>query len=205
MRSSLVAVVDYGAGNLHSVCRALQKAGAMALLASNPDDLARADGVVLPGVGSARAAMERLDSLGMSDALREHAAREKPLLGVCLGMQLFFGENEEGPAEGLGLLPGKVVRMRGKSKAPHMGWNDLKQTSDSPLLRGVSDGSYVYFVHSYVALPERREDIAATSDYEGELVAVVGRGALVGTQFHPEKSGDLGLRMYENFIGMLRT
>lgn len=213
--SPTVAVVDYGAGNLYSVRRALEKAGACVELTSDPARLRAADGIVLPGVGSARAAMERLDSLGVSDVLREHVRRDRPLLGVCLGMQLFFGANEEGPSYGLDLLPGKVVRMRGERKVPHMGWNNLERRSvaplhtgglggdDSPLMCAVADGSYAYFLHSYQVLPERADDVLATCDYEGEVVAVAGRGNLVGTQFHPEKSGDVGLKMYANFVGMV--
>lgn len=203
MTAPVVAIVDYGAGNLHSVRRALERAGAEVAVTPDPETLRVADGVVLPGVGSARAAMERLDGLGLSDALREYASAGKPLLGVCLGMQLFFDESEEGPTHCLGLLPGRVVRMAGQRKVPHMGWNSLLSRRESPLLSGIADGAHAYFVHSYQTLPARQEDVIATSDYEGEVVAVVGRGSLVGTQFHPEKSGDVGLKMYENFVALL--
>ena len=198
-----VAVVDYGAGNLHSVRRALERAGAEARLTSDSREIEEADGIVLPGVGSARAAMERLDCLGLSETLREQVRRGKPLLGVCLGMQLLFESSEEGPTRGLGLLPGRVVRMGGERKIPHMGWNSLERRAGAALLSGIEDGEYVYFVHSYQALPEVESDVIATTDYEGEVVAVVGRENIVGTQFHPEKSGETGLRMYVNFVGSL--
>jgi len=201
-----IAVIDYGAGNLHSVRRALEKADAEVLLTADPAKLADAHGVVLPGVGSAQAAMERLNALGFSDALREYAQTGRPLLGVCLGMQLFFGPNEEGPTHGLDLLPGSVVRMNRRSdlKIPHMGWNNLYATRDAPLLAGLGSQEYVYFVHSYQVLPERREDVAATTEYGGELVAVVARDNVMGTQFHPEKSGAVGLRMYAAFVEAAR-
>ncbi len=204
-RQPLIAVVDYGAGNLHSVRRALEKAGASVLLTSEPADLEAADGLVLPGVGSASAAMERLNSSGFTVALRDQVGHGKPLLGVCLGMQLFYGANEEGPTTGLGLLDGEVKRMRGDRKVPHMGWNNLEARGESPLLEGISDGSHAYFVHSYQVVPASPEEVRATCDYQGEVVAIVQKGNLVGTQFHPEKSGDVGLKMYENFVEMVRA
>ena len=118
-------------------------------------------------------------------------------------MQLLFESSEEGPTHGLGLLPGAVVRMGGDRKIPHMGWNSLERRAETPLLSGIEDGGYVYFVHSYQALPDEESDVIATTDYEGEVVAVVGRQNIVATQFHPEKSGELGLRMYANFVGSL--
>ncbi len=196
-------MVDYGAGNLHSVRRAIEAAGGEPLVTADPRVLATTDGIVLPGVGSARSAMDTLDRAGISDLLREHAASGRPLLGVCLGLQLFFGENEEGPTTGLGLLPGRVARLRNRSKVPHMGWNSLDLCSQSPLLRDVPAGSYVYFVHSYHVLPESERDVVAATDYEGPLVAVAGRGSVLGTQFHPEKSGLVGLAIYRNFVGMV--
>jgi glutamine amidotransferase len=198
-----VAVLDYGAGNVYSVCRALQKAGASVVLTGDAEQLRAADGIVFPGQGSAAPAMEGLNASGLSDVLREHARAGKPLLGVCLGMQLFFGANEEGPSHGLELLPGEVVRMRGERRVPHMGWNSLQMHAESPLLEGIPDGSYAYWAHSYQVAPAEPSDVIATSDYEGEVVAIVGRGNVVGTQFHPEKSGEVGLRMYENFVAML--
>ena len=196
-------MVDYGAGNVYSVCRAIQKAGAHVALTADADELRRADGIVFPGQGSAGPAMEQLNATGLAEVLREHARADRPLLGVCLGMQLFFGANEEGPSEGLGLLPGKVVLLRGVARVPHMGWNSLRVCNPSPLLAGILEGSYAYWAHSYHALPSEAGDIVATADYGGEVVGIVGRGNLVGAQFHPEKSGEVGLKMYENFVGML--
>ncbi|MDP9383311.1 MAG: imidazole glycerol phosphate synthase subunit HisH [Chloroflexota bacterium] len=198
-----VAVLDYGAGNVYSVCRALEKAGASVVLTGDAEVLRAADGIVFPGQGSAASAMEGLNASGLSDVLREHVRADRPLLGVCLGMQIFFGANEEGPSRGLELLPGEVVLMRGERRVPHMGWNNLRVCNGSQLLRGIPDGSYAYWAHSYQVVPSEQSDIIATSDYEGEVVAIVGRGNLVGTQFHPEKSGEVGLRMYENFVEML--
>lgn len=203
MMAVTLSVIDYGAGNLHSVRRALEKAGARVEITSDPDRLRAARGIVLPGVGSARSAMERLDSMGASEVIRDHVAQGKPLLGVCLGMQLFFGENEEGPTQGLDLLPGKVVRLQGRSKVPHMGWNSLSTHNCSPLLSGIREHEFVYFVHSYQVLPTDQRDLIASTDYEGEIAAAVGRDNLVGTQFHPEKSGEVGLRIYANFVEMV--
>ena len=199
-----VAIVDYGAGNLHSVRRALERVGARPVLTGDSGEIARADGVVLPGQGNARAAMEQLDRLGLSEAMKEHAQAGKPLLGVCLGMQLFFGANEEGPSRGLELMPGRVVRMDGGRKVPHMGWNQLEPRNHAALFPGGEPQTYAYFAHSYRVLPDDPSDIVATCDYEGEVVAIVARGSVVGTQFHPEKSGDAGLRMYERFVAMMR-
>ncbi len=198
-----VAVLDYDAGNVYSVCRAVQKAGAHVSLTSDPEELRAADGIVFPGQGSAKSAMVRLGASGLADLLREHVRADKPLLGVCLGMQVFFGPNEEGPSHGLDLLPGRVALMTGERRVPHMGWNSLEQRRSSPLLEGIPEGSYAYYAHSYQVLPENEEDVIATSGYSGDVVAVVGRGNLIGAQFHPEKSGPVGLRMYENFVRML--
>ncbi|MDQ3328609.1 MAG: imidazole glycerol phosphate synthase subunit HisH, partial [Chloroflexota bacterium] len=161
MRGSIrtVAVVDYGAGNVYSVRRALEKAGAAVLLTADPAELRRTDGVVFPGQGSAKAAMDLLDSSGLADVLREHARADKPLLGVCLGMQLFFGANEEGPSHGLDLLPGRVALLRGVRRIPHMGWNDLTLCQPSPLLDNIPDGAYAYWAHSYQVLPDDRSDV----------------------------------------------
>lgn len=202
-KTRTVAVVDYGAGNVYSVRRALEKAGATVVLTADPEELRRTDGVVFPGQGSAKAAMDLLNASGLADVLREHARADRPLLGVCLGMQLFFGANEEGPSHGLDLLPGRVLLMRGEQRVPHMGWNDLTVCKRSSLLDGIPEGAYAYWAHSYQVLPEDRSDVIAVSDYGGEVVGVVGRGNLLGTQFHPEKSGETGLRMYENFVRLL--
>ena len=202
-RTPLVAVVDYGAGNLHSVRRALEKVGARPEITGDPERLRTADGIVLPGQGNAKAAMEQLDRLGLSAAMRERAEAGTPLLGVCLGMQLFFGANEEGPSRGLDLLPGRVVRMGGGRKVPHMGWNLLEPRHPSPLFPGDEREAYAYFAHSYRALPDEPSDVVAVCEYGDEVVSIAGRGNVVGTQFHPEKSGAAGLRMYERFVAMV--
>lgn len=196
-------MLDYDAGNVYSVCRAVEKAGARVSLTSDPEELRAADGIVFPGQGSAKSAMTKLTSSGLADLLREHVRADKPMLGVCLGMQVLFGSNEEGPSHGLDLLPGKVALMSGERRVPHMGWNSLVQRKSSPLLEGIQDESYAYFAHSYQVLPANEEDVVAVCDYAGEVVAVVGRGNLIWAQFHPEKSGEVGLQMYENFVRML--
>lgn len=201
--SPRVAVVDYGAGNVYSVRRALERAGADVTLTADPAAIQDADGVVFPGQGAAGPAMALLESTGLGDALRERAAAERPTLGVCLGLQLLFGPNEEGPSTGLGLLPGTVERLWDAPRVPHMGWNDLCYRAPSPLFAGVPAGAYVYWAHSYRVRPERTEDVLAVTEYGGEVVAAAGRGALWGVQFHPEKSGAVGLRIYTNFVGML--
>lgn len=198
-----VALVDYGAGNLHSVRRALERAGASVTVTADLRTLRQASGVVLPGVGSARAAMERLEAGGVADVLRHRAAEARPVLGVCLGMQLLFESSDEGAITGLGVLPGKVVQLRDRPKVPHMGWNQLTPVRSSSLLGEVEPGSFVYFVHSYHVLPSAPEDVAAITDYEGEIVAAVEHEHVWGTQFHPEKSGDAGLRIYRNFVEAL--
>ena len=200
----MIAIIDYGMGNLHSVGKALERLGCEAAVASSPEDILAADGAILPGVGAFGDAMRNLRETGLDETVKRYAALGRPLLGICLGMQLLFDESEEhGRHEGLGLLPGRVVRFQGDYKVPHMGWNELVFTQPSPLFEGLQPG-YVYFVHSYHALPERREDLLATTDYYGPVTAIVGRGPLIGMQFHPEKSGQLGMALLGRFAAMVR-
>ncbi len=202
--SPTVAVVDYGIGNLRSVERALIHAGARASVTGDAAAIAAADGVVLPGVGAFGAALDALDHHGLRATVLEAAASGRPLLGVCLGYQLLFDWSEEsGGREGLGLLPGRITRLGAdRGKIPHMGWNRLRIHRRSRLLEGVADGAYVYFVHSYAADAVPVEALVASTDYGGPVAAVVERGNVVGTQFHPEKSGADGLRMYANFVSL---
>jgi len=202
--SPLIAIVDYGAGNLHSVTRAVEKAGGTPLITDVPEDLAKADGIILPGVGSAKSAMDFLAEKHIDQEILNQVDQGKPLFGICLGMQLLFGENEEGPTKGLGILPGRVALLRGRTKVPHMGWNSLNIIRQNPLLEGVEEGSYVYFVHSYHVVVDQELDIVSTTDYEGAIVSTVARGNVLGTQFHPEKSSDIGIHMYENFMRIVR-
>ena len=195
----MIAIVDYGVGNLRSVERALVHAGAEIEITSDGDALERAAGLVLPGVGAFGAARERLAVGGLGRRVVELARAGKPLLGVCLGYQLLFEESTEGGRhEGLGLLPGRVTEVQGAAHVPVIGWCHVKQTEDSRLWDGVEDGSYFYFVHSFT--PELGEYAIASSDHSP--AAASARGNVVGTQFHPEKSGADGLRVYSNFVAL---
>lgn len=197
-----IAICDYGVGNLRSVERALVAAGAHPVITDDPPTLGRCDGVVLPGVGAFGAASECLRQRGLAVALRAFAGSGRPLLGVCLGHQLLFDHSDEGEGgEGLGLVPGDVTRLRPSSgKVPHLGWNRIAMRRPVPFLDGVDDGAYMYFVHSYDGHPRNRSAVVATTEHGGEVVAVVQRDNVFGTQFHPEKSGAPGLRVYANFV-----
>lgn len=196
----MIAVIDYGAGNLFSVRNALEYLGLAATVTRDPEELRRADGLILPGVGAFPDAMDMLEATGLIPAIREEAEK-KPLLGICLGMQMLFEKGcEFREREGLGLIPGRVRKLEAREgyKIPHMGWNSLQFLKDSPLTQGVPQGSYVYFVHSYMAETEP-EYLCAVSSYSEAVTALVRRGNVYGAQFHPEKSGDAGLRMLRNF------
>lgn len=187
----MIAIIDYGAGNLRSILRAIESQGGNAEITGDPDRIIAADRVVLPGVGNAKAAMEQLTSTGIANAVKEHVSRGTPLLGVCLGMQLLFGDQEEGPTTGLSLIPGRAVKLSGDRKIPHMGWNTVQFTDHSPLA-GRATARY-YFVHSYVVAPENPADTAGTTNYGQEFTSVVIHDHIWGTQFHPEKSHTDGL------------
>ena len=203
----MIGIVDYGMGNLHSVTKGLERIGQTPFLSENPAELAKADQLILPGVGSFRDGMAELKKRGLDIFLKKWAADEKPLLGICLGMQLLFDSSEEnGLTEGLGLLPGKAVRFSGEAKngqrykVPHMGWNRLTfNQPNHPILTDVPSG-HVYFVHSYVVQVADPDILIASSDYEDLVPAVVGKGSVVATQFHPEKSSVLGMRILMNFV-----
>ena len=195
----MIGIIDYGAGNLMSVSNALRFLGFDSCISADAQQLARCDRLILPGVGAFPAAMERLDAAGLTPFIRQQA-RSKPLLGICLGMQLLLARGEEVRAcEGLGLIDGRVRRIDTAWKLPHIGWNQLEIRRPSPLLRGVPDRSFVYFVHSYCAEPEREEDLLAVTDYGVPVAAIVARGHAYGCQFHPEKSGEAGLAILRNF------
>jgi glutamine amidotransferase len=205
----MIAIVDYGVGNLRSVQKALEQVGATAVVSSDAAALDAAQGVVLPGVGAFGDAMASLQTRRLIDPLLRQAAGGKPLLGICLGMQLLFEESEEmGLHRGLGLLPGRVVRFpEGELKVPHIGWNQLRLAEGRPemaLLEGIADGAYAYFVHSYYVAPREPADNLATTDYGLEFASVVGRGQILGAQFHPEKSQEVGLRLLENFTRLVQ-
>ena len=200
-----VAVIDYDAGNTLSVTRALEKVGARVNLTPDPERVARADAVVLPGVGAFGDCVRKLEERGMGGACREAYAAGKPFLGVCVGLQVLFEGSEESPdAEGLGILPGKVVRFGARDlKIPHMGWNQLDVARDHPVLERL-DGEAFYFVHSYYPDPSREGDLLGTAEYGATFCAAAGRENLVAVQFHPEKSSRAGLGLYENFLKWAR-
>ncbi|MFB6308698.1 MAG: imidazole glycerol phosphate synthase subunit HisH [Haloarculaceae archaeon] len=202
-----VVVVDYGLGNLRSVTRGLERAGASVDLSEDPAEFASADGIVLPGVGAFSEGMENAGPF--REALVEEAEAGTPLFGICLGMQMLLSTSEEadhagqGDAEGLDLIPGRNRRFGTDLTVPHMGWNELSVERDHPLVEGV-DGEYAYFVHSYYADPDDSDAVVTTTDYGADFASVVANeaGTVFGTQFHPEKSGETGLRILRNFVDL---
>ena len=200
----MIAIVDYDAGNIRSVENALNSLGLENVVTDDAAVIRGADRVILPGVGAFGDAMKKLSDRGLTEVIREVAAT-KPFMGICLGLQLLFEESEEAPGvPGLGILPGKIVRIPegGGRKIPHIGWNDLSMPKESPLFAGVPAGSYVYFVHSYYLQAGELSDVAATTEYGVTIHAAVQRGKLCACQFHPEKSGDVGMKILMNFAGM---
>ncbi|TDF97019.1 imidazole glycerol phosphate synthase subunit HisH [Paenibacillus piri] len=198
----MIAIIDYGMGNLHSVSKAVERLGYEAVVTSDERKIMAAGGAILPGVGAFGDAMEQLRASGLDGTVARYAQTGKPLLGICLGMQLLFTRSEEhGTHEGLNLLPGDVVRFQGSYKVPHMGWNRLEYRQQSPLFAGIEEG-HVYFVHSYHARPEQPSDLLAVTDYYQQVTAIVGRGNVYGMQFHPEKSGSTGMRLLGNFLAL---
>ena len=220
----MIIIVDYGMGNLRSVSKALEKVGAKVKVSGDPKDVLRAEKLIVPGVGAFRDAMAELNSRRLIAPIKEFVGSGKPFLGLCLGLQLIFSESEEGGmSKGLGLIKGKVVRFKSKKlKIPHMGWNQL-WTADSgqrsavrkdlhaerctlnaktfcPLLKGIPEGAYVYFVHSYYAVPDNKRCVAAWTDYGVKFPSVICSDNIYATQFHPEKSQETGLKILRNFI-----
>jgi len=208
----MIAILNYGMGNLRSVQKALERVGAQAHIIDRPEQVLTAERLILPGVGAFADGMQHLDERGMSDPLRAYAASGRPLMGVCLGMQLLFDSSTEDapspdrPVAGLGILPGKVVRFsedqgpeHPRLKVPHMGWNQIDFKPDTPLFAGLVPGDDVYFVHGYYCVPADPADAAATTGYGSAFCSAVHRGNVWATQFHPEKSQRVGLRILENF------
>ncbi len=199
----MIAIIDYDAGNIKSVEKALLFLGQKVAVTRDPEEILGADGVILPGVGAFGDAMEKLKMYGLVPVIRRCVREDKPFLGICLGLQLLFESSEESPGvEGLGVLKGKVLRIPEKQdlKIPHIGWNDLKFPRPGRLFQGVPEGSYVYFVHSYYLQAAEESVVTATTDYGVRVHASVERGRLFACQFHPEKSSDVGLRILKNFI-----
>ncbi|NLO06053.1 MAG: imidazole glycerol phosphate synthase subunit HisH [candidate division WS1 bacterium] len=197
----MIALIDYGMGNLGSVSNALRFAGCDFEVTSDPKKLAEADGAILPGVGAFGDCMENLREYGLVEPIREFIASDRPFLGICLGLQLLFSEGEEmGTHRGLDVVPGRVIRFTHSLKIPQIGWNQITARQDCPQLEGVADGAYVYFVHSYHVVPEDESVIATTTDYGYEFCSAIRRGNLFATQFHPEKSSTIGLQILRNFV-----
>ncbi|MDH7478782.1 MAG: imidazole glycerol phosphate synthase subunit HisH [Syntrophomonadaceae bacterium] len=201
----MIAIVDYGMGNLRSVQKGLERLGFTAFITDRKEDILEARGVILPGVGAFGDAMKNIGSLGLEQTLREFAGSGRPFLGICLGLHLMFeGSEEHGWHQGLSLLKGKVVRLPAGLKVPHMGWNQIFCLRREPILEGIPEGSYFYFVHSYYVQADNPQVIGAVSEYGVVIPAVISWQNLIGIQFHPEKSSTLGLKILQNFGEMVR-
>lgn len=201
----MIAIIDYDAGNLKSVEKALLHLGENPVITRNPEEIRRADKVILPGVGAFGDAMSRLSEYGLIDVIRETAASGKPFLGICLGLQLLFDSSEESPGvNGLGILKGKICRIPDHEglKIPHIGWNSLEIQKNARLFKGIDNGAYVYFVHSFYLAAEDESIVAATTEYSTCIHASVEKGNVFACQFHPEKSGEVGLLILQNFIDL---
>ena len=201
----MIALIDYDAGNMKSVEKALQLLGQETVVTRDPDEIYRADGVILPGVGSFGDAMENLRRFGLVEVIRRVTEQGTPFLGICLGLQLLFESSEESPGvEGLGLLPGKILRIPAGEgrKIPHMGWNDITFPHPGRLFAGVAEHSYVYFVHSYYLKAEDPSIVTAVTRYGTGIHASVAKGNVFACQFHPEKSSDVGLQILKNFAAI---
>jgi len=198
----MIAIIDYGMGNLRSVQKGLEHVGFNAVVTRDVSEIHAARGVVLPGVGAFSACMENLRKFGLIEPIREIVRRKTPFLGICLGLQLLFSESEEfGKQKGLNLFAGKVVGFHAVEdlKVPHMGWNRIEKKKESPFLEGVASGDYVYFVHSFYVVPDESSIVATTTDYGDSFVSSIATDRLFACQFHPEKSQELGLRILANF------
>ena len=199
----MIEIIDYGMGNLRSVQKALERAGADARFCTDPAKLSNASAVVLPGVGAFADAAAEMRRTGFDDAVRSFVDSGRPFFGICLGLQLLFDESDEGGRhEGLGIIPGRVVRFESQPglKIPHMGWNTVSHRESHPLLNAVPDGEHFYFVHSHFVRPANDSDVALTVEHGGEVCAAVARDNVFATQFHPEKSQDAGRRLLEAFV-----
>lgn len=197
-----IKILDYGVGNLCSLKCALQRMGANPTIATINDLQNDIDGLILPGVGSFTEAMENIGPL--KKKILSIADSGVPILGICLGMQIFFKKSEEGKGEGLDLMPGRVVKLPKRVKIPHMGWNNLRIVKNNEIIEGLADNSYVYFVHSYHTLPSKKDVIVTETDYGLKFPSIVANENLYGTQFHPEKSGEAGQIILENFVKLVK-
>ena len=197
----MITIIDYGAGNLRSVLNAIAELGYTTKLATTPKEVLNAEVIILPGVGAAGHIMDSLKKSGLDDAIRQYISEERHFLGICIGMQILLGETEEGGRHRcLNIIPGKVKRFSEGLKVPHMGWNQVKQKKIHPIFTGVPDEADFYFVHSYYTDPDDKSVIAGETTYSKPFCSVIIKGNLIATQFHPEKSGETGLKIYDNFI-----
>ncbi len=196
----MITIIDYGVGNLRSVQKAFEKFGITAVITDNKDVINNSNAIVLPGVGAFAQSMEALLRKKLDSVILENIQKNKPFLGICLGMQLLFSESEEfGLTKGLNVFPGKVKKFTGDLKIPHMGWNKIEFNKNCPLLKDVNPGTYMYFVHSFYVIPDNNNDIAATSDYGNKFTAMVWNKNIFACQFHPEKSQEEGLKIIKAF------
>jgi glutamine amidotransferase len=197
----VITIIDYGAGNLRSVVNAISRLGYEAKVTDSPEEVVGARAVILPGVGAAADTMASLRKLGLDGPIKGYIAEGRPFLGVCIGLQVLFSGTEEGGwQECLGIIPGAVRRFAPGLKVPHMGWNQVKQKLAHPIFAGIADEANFYFVHSYYVVPEDKSLVAGETEYGITFCSVIARDNLVATQFHPEKSGEVGLKIYQNFI-----
>ncbi len=202
----MIALIDYGAGNIHSIEKALEYVGATVQVTNNPAIVAEAKAVVLPGVGSGGSAMAEMTKHGLDDAIREATQRGRPFLGICLGMQLLADHHAEGEVNGLGLFRGTVKRIPHGPKVPHMGWNQVQhQQTDLPIFADIPEDTYFYFAHSYYVEPQDPHGVAAVTEYGSPYCSVIATEQVWGTQFHPEKSGKLGLQLLRNFVKWVQS
>ncbi|BES66226.1 imidazole glycerol phosphate synthase subunit HisH [Gottschalkiaceae bacterium SANA] len=200
----MIAIIDYGVGNLKNVRHVCKLLEIPAQVTRDPEFIRAADAIILPGVGAFRDAIKNLKKYDLIDLLKEEAQSGKPFLGICLGMQVLFEKSyEDGQWEGLGLIEGEVVRFEDVPKVPHMGWNTLTKMNESPITKNIEDDSYVYFVHSYHALCKNPQDVIFATEYGKMVPALVQKGNVLGMQFHPEKSADVGLQLLMNFKEMI--
>jgi glutamine amidotransferase len=199
----MITIIDYGAGNLRSVVNAISRLGYEANVTNSPAEVLESQAVILPGVGAAADTMANLRQQGLDSPIRQFIASGKPFLGVCIGMQVLLSDTEEGGNhQCLGVIPGKVRKFAPGLKVPHMGWNQLKQKRAHPVFEGIADGANFYFVHSYYVEPDDKGLVVGETEYGIPFCSVIARDNLIATQFHPEKSGEVGLKIYDNFIKM---
>lgn len=200
----MIGIVDYGVGNLGSVYNALKRLGFSAVISSDTEEINNSKGLILPGVGAFKDAMGNLYHSGLTECIKQNACNGKPILGICLGMQLLYEKSyEDGIWDGLGILKGEIIKFDNSLKVPHMGWNNLIKNIDDPMGRDIGEDEYVYFVHSYYLNTEQSEEVVFWTEYGVQVPAVVRKGNVIGMQFHPEKSGNTGMKLLKNFGEMI--